>query len=189
MADVSAIDVATEFFTGVKPIAYEGPDTDNTLAYRFYDKDRLVLGKRMEEHLRLATCYWHSFCWDGFDVFGDGTFNRPWHNVDGRAAADAKMDVAFEFFSKLGTPYYCFHDVDVSAASDTPAELAENFAYAVDGLERHMADAGLKLLWGTQPLQPSALHGRRRDQPGPGRVRRCSRASAPRSGRHPEAGR
>jgi len=152
MADVSAIDVATEFFTGVKPIAYEGPDTDNTLAYRFYDKDRLVLGKRMEEHLRLATCYWHSFCWDGFDVFGDGTFNRPWHNVDGRAAADAKMDVAFEFFSKLGTPYYCFHDVDVSAASDTPAELAENFAYAVDGLERHMADAGLKLLWGTANL-------------------------------------
>ena len=95
-------------FRDIEPIRFEGPSSENKLAYQYYDKDRIVLGKRMEDHLRMAVCYWHTFCWDGYDIFGGGTFQRPWHSpVNDRAAADHKMQAAFEFFSKLGLPYYC----------------------------------------------------------------------------------
>ncbi|MCG8443702.1 MAG: xylose isomerase [Caulobacterales bacterium] len=144
---------APVFFDAVSPIRFEGPETDNPLAYRYYDKDRLVLGKRMEDHLRMAVCYWHTFCWDGFDIFGAGTFARAWHApADPLKAADLKMAAAFEFFAKLGLPFYCFHDVDVAAAADTPDELAAHFARAVDGLEARQAATGVKLLWGTANL-------------------------------------
>jgi xylose isomerase len=88
------------------------------LAYRVYDPDRLVGDKRMEDHLRIAICYWHSFNWPGSDVFGDGTFDRPWLAAgdDPIEAAFAKQDAAFEFFAKLGTPFYCFHDTDMAPA-------------------------------------------------------------------------
>ena len=77
-------------FVGIDPIKYEGPGSDNPLAYRYYNKDQVVFGKRMEDHLRMAVCYWHTFCWDGYDIFGAGTFDRPWHNAaNDRAAADA----------------------------------------------------------------------------------------------------
>jgi xylose isomerase len=153
MSTAPRTEAGREFFTGVRPVRYEGTDTDNPLAYRYYDKDRVVLGKSMQEHLRLAVCYWHTFVWNGFDVFGEGVFRRPWHEApNDRRAADFKMDVAFEFFAKLGIPYFCFHDADVSAASDTPAALRDNFAYAQDGLERRMAETGIKLLWGTANL-------------------------------------
>ncbi|HZY07025.1 MAG TPA: hypothetical protein VFE69_04740, partial [Ilumatobacteraceae bacterium] len=94
-----------EFFTDVtKPIPFEGPDSDNPLAFRWYDPDRVVAGRRMEDHLRFAVCYWHSFAWDGFDIFGAGTLDRPWHPTfapaaDPMAAAKQKMEAAFEFFS------------------------------------------------------------------------------------------
>ena len=97
-----------EFFTDVKDrIAYEGPESDNPLAFRWYDADRVVLGRSMRDQLRFAVCYWHSFAWDGFDIFGAGTLDRPWHptfagNADPMAAAHQKMDAAFEFFAKLG---------------------------------------------------------------------------------------
>lgn len=153
MANADTIDAGSSYFAGVPPIVYEGPDTDNPFAYRWYDKDRLVLGKPMAEHLRMAVCYWHTFCWEGADVFGEGVFRRPWNTgAHDRAAADAKMDAAFELFSKLGVPFFCFHDVDVSAASDTPKALADNLAYAVDGLERRMSETGVRLLWGTANL-------------------------------------
>ncbi|MES1156845.1 MAG: xylose isomerase [Alphaproteobacteria bacterium] len=140
-----------EYFQGVSaPIKYEGPDSKNPLAYRFYDKDRMVLGKRMEEHLRIAICYWHSFCWDGVDIFGAGTFHRPWlAGVMNREAAFQKMDVAFEFFKKIGTPFYCFHDVDVMAAANSLKEHTNNFAEAVDRMEQKQAEIGVKPLWGT----------------------------------------
>ncbi|MES1200633.1 MAG: xylose isomerase [Pseudomonadota bacterium] len=139
-----------EFFKGVSPIRYEGKDSDNPLAFRYYDKDRVVLGKRMEEHLRPAICYWHSFCWDGTDIFGGGTFHRPWlAGPMTREAAFAKMDVAFEFFAKMGTPFYCFHDVDVMAAANSLKEHTSNFAEAVDRLEAKQAEIGIKPLWGT----------------------------------------
>ncbi|MEH6489348.1 MAG: xylose isomerase [Hyphomonas oceanitis] len=140
-------------FGDIAPIKFEGPDSENTLAYRYYNKDQMVLGKRMEDHLRMAVCYWHTFCWDGFDIFGAGTFDRPWQNsANDRSAADAKMAAAFEFFTKLGLPYYCFHDVDVTEASATPDELSSNFKRASDRLGTYQEETGVKLLWGTANL-------------------------------------
>jgi xylose isomerase len=135
----------------IDPIRYEGPKSDNPLAFRWYDKDRIVLGKRMEEHLRFAVCYWHTFCWNGFDVFGyDGSFARPWHQIaDPMEAARAKAQVAFDFFSKLGVPYYCFHDRDVAPEGATPRESVDNLRRMVDVLGEHQQRTGLKVLWGT----------------------------------------
>ena len=141
-----------EFFTDVQsPIKYEGPDTTNELAYRYYDPDRIVLGKRMEDQLRMAVCYWHSFAWPGNDVFGSGTFDRPWMDaaMDPMAAARMKMDAAFEFFFKLGLPFYCFHDVDIAPEGDTYAQTKANFEAMVDYAETKMAETGVRLLWGT----------------------------------------
>jgi xylose isomerase len=142
--------MSASYFADIEPIKFEGTDSTNPLAYRYYDKDRVVMGKTMAEHLRMAVCYWHTFCWDGFDVFGAGTFNRPWHGgpID-QARADHKLDEAFEFFTRLGLPYFCFHDVDVMAHADTIDEHVKNFAIIVDKIEAKMAATGVKLLWGT----------------------------------------
>jgi xylose isomerase len=141
----------TEFFPGVEPIHHEGPNATGDLAYRVYDPDRLVLGKRMEDHLRMAVCYWHSFNWPGSDVFGAGTFDRPWLDpaMEPMAAARLKMEAAFEFFSKLGTPYYCFHDLDMAPPGGTFAETRRNLEEMVGLAEEHMARTGVRLLWGT----------------------------------------
>ncbi len=138
-------------FRELPKVAYEGPNTTNPLAYRWYDANRVVLGKTMREQLRFAVCYWHSFCWNGFDPFGyDGTFQRPWHRVeDPMAAAMQKADEAFEFMSKLGLPFYCFHDRDVAPEGASPRESAENLKRMVDVLGNKQADTGIQLLWGT----------------------------------------
>jgi xylose isomerase len=142
--------MAESYFAGIEPIKFEGIESTNPLAFRYYDKDRVVMGKTMADHLRMAVCYWHTFCWDGFDVFGAGTFNRPWHGgpID-QARADHKLDEAFEFFTRLGLPYFCFHDVDVMAHAETIQEHVKNFAVIVDKIEAKMAATGIKLLWGT----------------------------------------
>lgn len=142
------------YFHGVEPIRYEGPQSHNPLAFRWYDKDRMVLGKRMEEQLRFAVCYWHSFSWNGFDPFGyDGTFERPWqHMADPMAAAHAKADAAFDFFSKLGAPYYCFHDRDVAPEGSSPRESANHLRAMVDVLAAKQEASGIRLLWGTANL-------------------------------------
>jgi xylose isomerase len=141
------------YFHNVGPVAYEGPQSTNPLAFKWYDKNRLVLGKRMEDHLRFAVCYWHSFCWNGLDPFGGDTFQRPWqHMADPMAAAKAKADVAFEFFSKLGAPYYCFHDRDVAPEGATPRESVNNLHAMVDVLGAKQQATGMKLLWGTANL-------------------------------------
>ncbi len=141
------------YFGGVEPVRFEGVDSANPLAYRYYDKDRVVLGRRMEDWLRPAVCYWHSFCWDGTDMFGAGSFGRPWlAGPMTRDAAFAKMDAAFEFFARLGLPFYCFHDVDVMPAAATLGEHTRYFAEAVDRLERKQAEAGVRPLWGTANL-------------------------------------
>ncbi|MCW2393468.1 xylose isomerase [Sphingobium sp. B11D3A] len=145
--------MATDYFADIAPIAYKGPDTDDELAYRWYDKDRVVLGKRMEDHLRFAVCFWHTFCWPGSDVFGAGTFNRPWHaGANDSAAAHQKRAVAFDFFKKLDVPFYCFHDVDVMAQAESVAEHRRYLAEAIDHLEELQASSGRKLLWGTANL-------------------------------------
>lgn len=144
----------SSYFNAVAPIRYEGTNSTNPLAFKWYDRDRLVMGKRMEDHLRFAVCYWHSFSWNGFDPFGyDGTFERPWqHMADPMAAARAKADSAFEFFQKLGAPYYCFHDRDVAPEGSTPRESVSNLHAMVDVLAAKQQATGMKLLWGTANL-------------------------------------
>ena len=115
--------MSQEFFAEVtEPIRYAGLDSDDPLTFKVYDPDRMVLGKRMEDHLRMAVCYWHSFNWPGSDVFGAGTFDRPWLDdaADPMTAARTKLDAAFEFFAKLGLPYFCFHDRDLAPGEDLP---------------------------------------------------------------------
>ena len=141
------------YFGSVAPIKFEGPKSDNPLAFRYYNKDQVVLGKRMEDLLRPAVCYWHSFAWNGHDIFGQGTFDRPWNaGVMDQAAAWAKMDAAFDFFTTLGAPFYCFHDVDAMPAAANIKEHVANFAATVDRLEKKQAETGIKLLWGTANL-------------------------------------
>lgn len=143
----------SHYFESIDTIKYEGPASQNPLAFRHYKEDEVILGKTMKEHLRFAACYWHNFCWDGADVFGAGTFQRPWLRPgDAMERAKQKADVAFEFFSKLGIPYYCFHDVDVSPEGNNLKEYTENFAVMTDVLEQKQEETGLALLWGTANL-------------------------------------
>ena len=145
----------TDFFTTVpEPIRYEGPESDNPLAFRWYDADRVVGEKTMAEHLRMAVCYWHSFNWPGNDVFGDGTFDRPWlaADLEPMEAARTKMAAAFEFFEKLGVPYFCFHDHDVAPAGSSFAEETSNLIELADDMAAHMERTGVGLLWGTARL-------------------------------------
>jgi xylose isomerase len=144
-----------EFFAEVSgPIGLAGSGSNDDLAFRVYDPDRMVLGKRMEDHLRIAVCYWHSFNWPGSDVFGAGTFDRPWLGIsdDPIASARQKMDAAFEFFTKLGTPFFCFHDVDIAPEANDFAGSATNLETMVDYAEKKMAETGVRLLWGTANL-------------------------------------
>jgi len=141
------------FFSAIDRIRYEGPETANPLAYRYYDPDRVVLGKRMEEHLRFAVCYWHTFCWAGADMFGANVFERPWFgSADPLALAARKTEVAFEFFQKLGAPFFTFHDRDVAPEGATLAESETNLDRIVNQIEEAMARTGVKLLWGTANL-------------------------------------
>ncbi|VVO82526.1 Xylose isomerase [Pseudomonas fluorescens] len=138
------------YFPNVDQIRYEGPDSNSPLAFRHYDADKVILGKPMREHLRMAACYWHTFVWPGSDVFGAATFKRPWqHTGDPMEVAIDKAAAAFEFFSKLGIDYYCFHDTDVAPEGNSLKEYRHHFAQMVDHLERHQEDSGIKLLWGT----------------------------------------
>ncbi|WP_310014879.1 xylose isomerase [Brucella pseudogrignonensis] len=143
--------MSTGFFGDIQKIRYEGPDSDNPLAFRHYNPDEIVMGKRLEDHLRFAVAYWHSFAWEGGDPFGGRTFDRPWYK-DGLEAAKLKADVAFEFFSLLGAPFYCFHDADVRPEGDSFAENTKNLEAIVDIFEKKQAETGIKLLWGTANL-------------------------------------
>lgn len=143
----------TSYFETIAPVAYAGPDSTDPLSFRFYDKDRIVLGKRMEDHLRFAVCYWHTFCGTGLDIFGEGTYRRPWfEGGTPLELAKRKADNAFEFFTRLGVPYYCFHDRDVAPEGGTPRESREFFLEMVDVLAAHQQRTGVKLLWGTANL-------------------------------------
>ncbi|HUP17889.1 MAG TPA: xylose isomerase [Acidimicrobiia bacterium] len=147
--------MSAEFFADVKDrIGFGGLDSVDDLSFKVYDPNRLVLGTSMADHLRIAVCYWHSFNWPGSDVFGAGTFDRPWLHAtsDPMAAAHQKMDAAFEFFTKLGVPFFCFHDVDIAPEGATFAESARNLEVMVDYAEKKMAETGVKLLWGTANL-------------------------------------
>jgi xylose isomerase len=142
-----------QYFDNLDKITYEGADSTNPLAFKHYNANEKILGKTMAEHLRMAACYWHNFCWNGQDVFGQGTFGRPWLEAgDAMERARQKADVAFEFFSKLTIPYYCFHDIDVAPEGHSIREYINNFAAMTDVLEQKQAETGVKLLWGTANL-------------------------------------
>jgi len=140
-------------FSDTAPIRFEGADTQNDLAYRVYDSERLVLGRRMEDWLRCAVCYWHSFNWPGADIFGAGTLPRPWLGAPTtHELALEKLDAAFDFFSRLGTRYFAFHDVDAMAGAATLREHASNLRQIEDAIGLKMQDSGVQLLWGTANL-------------------------------------
>jgi xylose isomerase len=145
--------MSESYFGSVAHIKFEGPDSENPLAYRYYDKHRLVLGKTMEAHLRPAVCYWHSFAWEGSDVFGQGTFERPWHRAGSplERALD-KLKAAFDFFERLGTPYFTFHDRDVAPEGATLRESHSNLDRILESMQGEMQRTGVKLLWGTANL-------------------------------------
>ncbi len=143
--------MSTGFFGDIEPIRYEGPESTNPLAYRFYNPDEIVQGKRLEDHLRFAVAYWHSFAWPGGDPFGGQTFERPWFGDD-MDKARLKADVAFEMFSLLGVPYYCFHDADVRPEGKNFAESAARLDEIAGIFEKKQAQSGVKLLWGTANL-------------------------------------
>ena len=143
--------MSTGFFGDVKRIAYAGPDSRDPLAFRYYNPDDIILGKRMEDHLRFAACYWHNFAWPGTDPFGGQTFDRPWFG-DTMEHAKLKADVAFEMFSALGVPYFCFHDADMRPEGDSFAENSANLQEMTDYFAQKMSDTGVKLLWGTANL-------------------------------------
>jgi len=142
------------FFPDIERIRYQGPDATGDLAFRHYDPDRVVGGKRMEDQLRFAVCYWHSLCWPGSDVFGDGTFDRPWFAgaADAMAQAEHKTDVAFELFAKLGVPFFCFHDRDVAPEGTSFRESSAHLDRIAERMEARMGETDLRLLWGTANL-------------------------------------
>ena len=139
-----------DYFKDIPQIKFEGVDSQNPLAFRYYNPEQVVMGKTMKEHLRFAACYWHTFCWNGSDPFGGATFERPWfQGGTPLELAEQKADAAFDYFTKLNVPYYCFHDRDVAPEGATPRESQSNFLHMVDKLEAHQARTGMKLLWGT----------------------------------------
>jgi len=140
----------TEFFKGIGKIPYEGPESDNPLAYRWYDENKVVGGKTMKEQLRFAVAYWHSFVNEGSDPFGPGTHVYPWNEKsDAVARAKDKMDAAFELITKLGVPYYCFHDVDVVDYTNDVADNERRLQALVEYAKQKQQQSGVKLLWGT----------------------------------------
>ena len=151
-----------EYFPGIGRIPFEGVGSDNPLAFKHYDADRRVGDKTMAEHLRFAVCYWHSFCNAGNDPFGPGTRRFPWDGIDARMArAEARMDAAFEFFTKLGVPYYCFHDTDMAPDADDVGEYERNLRHMVALAKERQRATGVRLLWGTANLfsHPRYMNG------------------------------
>ena len=151
-----------EYFPGIQKIKFEGKDSDNPLSFKYYDPDKLVNGKPMKEHLRFATAYWHTFCGTGGDPFGPGTKIYPWDiGNDPIQSAHQRLDAAFEFFTKLGTEFFCFHDRDMSPEGENVKEtnkLLEDFSE----LAKHkQEESGVKLLWGTANLfsHPRYMNG------------------------------
>jgi xylose isomerase len=140
-----------EFFPGIGKIKFEGTESKNPLAFRFYDENKKIGSKTMKEHLRFAMAYWHTMCGNGKDIFGTaGTKTFPWSvGKDPIDIAKNKMDAAFEILTKLGIPYYCFHDTDLVDEGESLAEYERNLSAVVDYAKGKQKESGVKLLWGT----------------------------------------
>ncbi len=139
-----------EYFKGIGKIQYEGKSSDNPLAFKYYDENKVVGGKTMKEHFRFAIAYWHTFTGTGGDPFGAPTQDFPWlTSTDPIQQAKDKMDAAFEFMTKIGAPYYCFHDFDLISEGATLAESEKRLDLITDYAQEKMRSSGIKLLWGT----------------------------------------
>lgn len=151
-----------QYFPGIDKIKYEGPDSDNPFSFKYYEEDKVVAGKTMKDHFRFAIAYWHSFCNENSDPFGVGTRHFPWDKTsDPLENAKHRLEAAFEFFSKLGTPYYCFHDRDIAPEGSSVQQSEENLQAIVDLAKEYQKDTGVKLLWGTANLfsHPRYMNG------------------------------
>ncbi|WP_029033789.1 xylose isomerase [Salinimicrobium terrae] len=151
-----------KFFKDIDQIKFEGRDSDNPLAFKWYDENKVVAGKTLKEHLRFATAYWHTFNNTGADPFGPGTETFAWDKSnDPITRAKDKMDAAFEFMTKLGSPFYCFHDVDVVDEAPTLAEFEKRLQTMVEYAKQKQKESGIKLLWGTSNLfsNPRYMNG------------------------------
>lgn len=141
--------MTTGFFKDLGKIQFEGADSTNPMAFHHYNPDELVMGKRMEDHLRFAVAWWHSFAWEGGDPFGGQTLVRPWHPQDDMANAKLKADVAFEMFDILNVPYFCWHDADIRPEQGNFADNLSTLNEMIDYIGEKMESVGTKLLWGT----------------------------------------
>ena len=139
------------FFSNVDKITYEGSSSSNKFSFKYYNPDETINNKRMEDHLRFAACYWHNFVWPGTDPFGGDTFERPWFG-NNMKQAKLKADIAFEMFSILNIPYFCFHDHDVRPEGNGFKENTSNLNEMVDYFQLKMEECKVKLLWGTANL-------------------------------------
>lgn len=142
-----------EYFSGIDKIKFEGKDSKNPLAFKYYDPEKVIAGKRMEDHFRFAVAYWHTFGGSGADPFGGNTKDYEWlKNSDPESKAKEKMDAAFEFISKIGIPFYCFHDYDLVDEADSIQESEKRLSAIVDYAKQKQDESGVKLLWGTANL-------------------------------------
>ena len=162
--DLGSLNIVTgdkEFFPGIGKIAFEGRDSKNPMAFKHYNEDHVIGGKTMKNHLRFAAAYWHSFVGTGGDPFGPGTKTFAWNNGDPITAAKLKADAAFEFITKMGIPFYCFHDFDLAPEGDTVAESEKNLQELTAYAKQKQQDSGVKLLWGTANLfsNPKYMNG------------------------------
>ncbi|MHC1750667.1 MAG: xylose isomerase [Cellulosilyticaceae bacterium] len=149
------------YFETVPTLKYEGKSSKNPFAFKFYDKEEIIQGKPMKEHLKFAMSYWHTLCGGGNDPFGAPTMDRTYGETDAMAIAKAKADAAFELMQKLGIEYFCFHDVDIAPEGNSLKELKENLEEMTTYIENLMAQTGIKLLWGTANCfgNPRYMHG------------------------------
>jgi xylose isomerase len=150
---MTVVTASRKYFKNIGQVRYEGPQSDNPLAFHWYDEKRVVAGKSMKEHLRFACAYWHSFVGSGADPFGEPTHIFPWNDIeDPIERAYAKADAAFEFITKLGLPYYCFHDVDVVDYTNDVNENDRRLQAITEYLKQKQGETAVKLLWGTANL-------------------------------------
>jgi xylose isomerase len=151
-----------EYFPQIGKISFEGPGSKNPLAFKYYNESKIVSGKTMKEYLRFAVAYWHSFCGTGGDPFGGGTKNLPWNEpTDPVQRGKAKMDAAFEFITKLGVPYYCFHDFDLVEEAESISKSEQRLVAMVEYAKEKQQASGVRLLWGTANLfsNPRYMNG------------------------------
>ncbi|MFD1065712.1 xylose isomerase [Oceanobacillus locisalsi] len=149
------------YFPSVNQVIYEGPKSTNPYAFKFYNPKETIGGKNMEDYLRFAVAYWHTFTEDLSDPFGSGTAIRPWDKFTGMDLAKARVEAAFEFFEKLNVPYFCFHDVDIAPEGETLRETNQNLDIIVSMIKDYMKDSKTKLLWNTANnfTHPRFIHG------------------------------